>query len=546
MNDIEFVIKKGLKSIEISFTETYLDKYINKHPSPNSLLCISDVMDHYRVENTAGEFEDKSELQNYPGTHISQMRSTDNENYFVLVRDFDEKVINYFTLDDGDRIKTESLQDYFQKWTGIVLYISKIDNSGEPNYEKNQSKIKGSRNLQFGFISILILILGTYWLQSLETISNPFYFSSLLAIKIMGCIISELLISKYYLPNSKLASSICALGKNEGGCDHILFSKASKVTSFLSWSEVGLFYYLIGFISLILFQDQVYFILFILSIFCLPYSFWSIYHQYKIAKKWCILCLIIQSLFWIEFLVGIYFNTFDSYNFSLTTILNFGLVTVFIILLWYLIKPILERYKDYDGLEAQKDKFSQDSAIFQFLMAQVPETAYPDAKEFIQHGNITAPIHIGVVSSPICPGCKHALKILFDLYKNNADKIRLTEIYAVPMDGENEKKKIAHHILQYRTENGLEKFKSAIEEWYESEGDYEAWSVKYSIQNTKVDANDEILGYHRFAADKLGIEHTPTIFINYKKLSDKYRVEDIEHLILRIESAEENEADEEN
>jgi len=56
------------------------------------------------------------------------------------------------------------------------------------------------------------------------------------------------------------------MGKNDGGCDHILFSKASKVTSFLSWSEVGLFYYLIGLLSLILFQDQVYSILFILSV----------------------------------------------------------------------------------------------------------------------------------------------------------------------------------------------------------------------------------------------------------------------------------------
>ena len=37
---------------------------------------------------------------------------------------------------------------------------------------------------------------------------------------------------------------------------------------------------------------------YVLNIFTLPYSFWSVWYQKAKAKQWCVLCLIIQALLW--------------------------------------------------------------------------------------------------------------------------------------------------------------------------------------------------------------------------------------------------------
>lgn len=534
MNDIDFVLRKVFEKIDIPYTETYLTKYITKHPSPTSLLCISDVLDHYGIENNAGEFEDKTELKDYPGAHISQLLNSKSENYFVLVLDFNDTSIRYLSADRNGVI-IESLEEYFLKWTGIALYFKKTKYSQEPDIKINQQKEIYIRNKWIGYGALSLFFLSLYFIKF-----KPLLYDLLIiATKLIGIAISVLLLLKYYMPEVKWANKLCSIGNNRGGCDEILFSKSAQVSSFLSWAEIGLFYFMTTFILALWYggthETGIDNTLSLLNILCLPYSFWSIYHQRIVAKNLCVLCLIIQLLFWIEFICRLTLNCKYSFVVSTTDILGLLLIAIMVIAIWYLIKPLIRQYSQYIEIETLRYRFSNDHSIFQFINKSIPETPYPNAPEFISHGISDAPIRIAIASSPACPGCKRALKLLYKLFQRYPDRIYLTEIYAIPMDIDSEKYTIANHILQYRYENTPEKFQEAISKWYESEGDYETWRKLFKVKNENIESNHSIIDFHNYTCSQLGIVATPTIFINNKKLSDKYIVDDIETIILGLE-----------
>src|SRR6202012_5749326 len=98
--------------------------------------------------------------------------------------------------------------------------------------------------------------------------------------------------------------------EKKSSCNAILSSGAPKIFKWLTWSEVGFFYFagtwllpLFGGHSCAILQ-----MLAVLNIISLPYTFYSIYYQARVAKEWCVLCCTVQGLLWLEFgvLVTIY------------------------------------------------------------------------------------------------------------------------------------------------------------------------------------------------------------------------------------------------
>jgi hypothetical protein len=83
----------------------------------------------------------------------------------------------------------------------------------------------------------------------------------------------------------------------------------------ISWSEIGLFYFVGGFISLLVAGEQAASILLILAwmnVAALPYTIFSIYYQWGVAKQWCILCLTTQVLLIAEFIAAFLLGSFSN------------------------------------------------------------------------------------------------------------------------------------------------------------------------------------------------------------------------------------------
>jgi uncharacterized membrane protein len=132
-------------------------------------------------------------------------------------------------------------------------------------------------------------------------------------------------------------------------CHAVMESPAAKLMGRIPMADLGVLYFsggiiLIGF-SVVnpYFFDQI-FLLAVLNLLTLPYTFFSISYQALVIKKWCSLCLIIQLTFWLEFFHFYSFLAAGVPRFRVEDFLpmvwSFGLP----VLLWLLFRPALQKF----------------------------------------------------------------------------------------------------------------------------------------------------------------------------------------------------------
>jgi len=113
-----------------------------------------------------------------------------------------------------------------------------------------------------------------------------------------------------------LTDKLCHLNKATN-CNTVLNDKASKVFGWFGWADVGFVYFTGGFLFLLLnLNEQSLSLLAILSALSVPYPLFSIYYQGFVLKKWCPMCLGIQLILIIEFILLL--PLFSQFSFALT------------------------------------------------------------------------------------------------------------------------------------------------------------------------------------------------------------------------------------
>lgn len=82
--------------------------------------------------------------------------------------------------------------------------------------------------------------------------------------------------------------------------DVVLATSASKFFGIFGWSEVGLAYFSVSPLCLLMFPQHIG-ALALCNVICLPFSFWSVWYQNFRAESWCTLCLCVQAMLWLLF-----------------------------------------------------------------------------------------------------------------------------------------------------------------------------------------------------------------------------------------------------
>jgi uncharacterized membrane protein len=493
---------------KIKVTSTALQNALLQHSEFPKLTSLSDVLTEFDIPNLATRL-DFHRLSEIPLPAIAHF---DNGLGYITIIGFTENGVEWVHDQLGKR--TESLNAFNNKWKGITLLIEAKETSGEELYlENRKNEIINSLRIPFVLSVILIAFSITIYrsLQVISFVTHWEYYTSVFS-KLVGLIVSSILVWYSFDSSNPFVKRVCELN-NRTNCSNILNSKAAKFLNWLTWSEIGFFYFGGGLIALLINPENLN-TLKILNLTALPYTIWSIYYQWRIAKEWCVLCLSIQVILWVEFYI--------FQNISLQSLLSYLSLSSFFILptLWVIFKKPLESYQQIDGVRhnLQKIKFNTEyvNGILskEKMLPPIFETMKP-----LAYGNLDAKNTITMVITPDCNSCRKAYNELQDLLKRT-DSFKCRIIFAATMDSNDIAGEIVSRILSLPTDKQQQ---LALMEWFKDDSKISRW-----IENTNIPEKTEEglnqLNVHLRWINLANITETPTVFLNSAEIPVFYKI----------------------
>jgi uncharacterized membrane protein len=523
-NNADSVLTDLIQLIDPKITIDQVSNELNIHPDYPNLLALNDVLNYFGIESGAYRIE-SNELPNVPLPFIAHTTKPGAE--FMLVTLLDqEKVI---VTDQNSKNYRLSIGDFKAMFNNVVLAV---DNSGRNIPIKKtilHLSTEGTRSI-IG-LSLLAMLIVVSIIIALPNLNGWRPFVAILC-KTAGLIVSVLLLIQSIDRNNPLVQTLCS-GGGKTNCNAIITSKAANVFEGLSWSEVGFFYFagtwlalLFGGGSLALFQ-----VLAVLNIFSLPYTFYSIYYQARVAKQWCVFCCMVQALLWLEFIPMIGFLSSPFQPLSFTALVGLLICLAAPIATWLLIKPLFLDTQKVKSLKNELRKLKYNSDLFKSLLKEQPKYAMPADNWSIVLGNVEAENVITMVSNPYCQPCA-ATHHYLDQWLNHNSDIQLRLVFTGNNKNEDAKTSVTRHLMALNELPDKRKVKHALHDWYgQKQKDYNAWAKAHpvTLDETKYYKLEKQQEWCMMAE----VKATPTLMINGYRLPEVYRIQDIKYLLVQ-------------
>ncbi|MFC3560534.1 vitamin K epoxide reductase family protein [Pedobacter jamesrossensis] len=514
--NLEAILSALLKSLKVKVTASAADACLTDHPEYPSILALSDCLRDWNMDNQTYRI-DKADFQTgdllFPfAAHFTEMGGR-----FILVHVIEKGIVHYTDEENRQGIMDE--QEFLSRWDGIAFHAEKKPTSGEKDYQEKYLKDILQRILFPFAILFCLAIFG------LAIASHPFSLSYVIvcSIKLIGTGISTLLLVQSINSQNPFIKNICGLaGKSD--CDSILKSEAAQITAWLSWSEVGFFYFM-GSLLLLLVHPSLIYLTAWLNVLALPYTIYSITYQYR-NKSWCILCCSVQFLLWAEFLIDIGFNVFNknSGTFAYLTPLFFLIPVI----AWFLLKPALSLSVQVEPLKQQLRVFKFKHHVFKQSLLSQSRYAVDDSLMPVRLGDPSAPITITMVSNPACVACAKAHDFL-DTWMLIREDIQVKVLFATDRDEHDFRYKVARHLIALTQSGDANLAGNALKDWYGKRVKYEGWAVRYPV--SKSDSDKTALNHQRKWCRVANITVTPTIFVNGYQIPKGYELEDLKYIL---------------
>ncbi|WP_352422602.1 vitamin K epoxide reductase family protein [Proteiniphilum sp.] len=501
-----------LDLLGVKYTHTFSNKYFNEHPHKYNLFGLSSMLSDYGIENVGVKISDKNEIRSLEPPFIVH---TGND--FAIVEKLTGDQIQYIA--DNRKLKIP-LDEFFTMWTGYTLVAEANTISKEPDYKIHFRKELFSKLRKVTIFSLLVCLL------SLSFISNGSYLHwgivLLLMINAIGLYLSYLLVLKQLHVQNRYADKLCSLFKYND-CNSILESNEAKFFGVIGWSEVG-FGYFISNMLILCFLPSFLPLMLLVNVFCLPYTFWSVWYQKFKAKQWCPLCLGVMLTLWGIFITGAGFGYIDFSSISIYSLLVVGGIYVISILTINMAVPMIARSSTVESIQYEINSIKSDEDVFKTLLMRQSRYEVSKSTSQILFGNPDANLLITVFSNPHCNPCSKMHQRINELLKRNAN-VCVQYIFS----SFNEELKISNKYLlgAFLQKNG--EAKNIYDQWFESgKLNKEEFFKSYPVNTNAQEVMTEFDMHERWK-EQSGLRATPTILVNGYKLPDNFKVEDIRY-----------------
>lgn len=282
------LINDYLQVLGVSHTENFCNEQVSKMPF-KTLYGLTRLLETFGVDSQGWMLNDKTEIGKLP---VPFLASTPEG--IVIVTGVSDHHVTYMSQGVTERAPMDV---FLGSWDGRAVVSTLRPEAAEPDYKKHR-RIETANHwkgyVMWAGIAALVIYL---------VVTNSLYRFPSVIIAILldmaGLFFTYLLVKKSLNLHSTTADRFCKVIQ-EGGCDNILASDASKFFGLFGWSEVGFAYFSVSLAATLLLPHLLPWLA-LCNLICLPYSFWSVWYQRFRAHHWCTLCLSVQTTLWLLF-----------------------------------------------------------------------------------------------------------------------------------------------------------------------------------------------------------------------------------------------------
>lgn len=492
----------------------YCKDEITAHPEYPALTALTDFLESGGMEYEAVQ-ADVSYINEFQYPLLAHIKKSGQE-YLHLVND----------VSVWDKEK-ETTKD----WSGIALYAGKNATWKHDENGTRQKQAKKNKFIAFAFLVSCIALFAASAFLYQDLFANMFGFLSL-----AGLAISIAALGTELGYQSKLVKEVCgAVGK--GGCEKVLKSRFAKGFLGITPADASVIYFAAQFLAYLIGSLYIPILNNVIAIAAggIAVAACSIYTQAVKLKEWCALCLGIASILILQAsLSGIYLFSLPI-SLSFASFLFFGILALLLTLIFLPVKQLIKTNREYLQQINSFKKWKTDAGLFLTQWEKEPACDTTIWENDLIIGEKNAPITITVACNPYCGPCANAHKELDELLEKHSHKINVQVRLLCDAENEKDKRRIAADAILQKAEE-LEKtgdVKQMLTEWFE-DMNIEKWQQKWQpvCKNNVADK----IQLHQAWVNEAGITHTPTFFINGKKLPGRYNIKDIEKMLPQLEN----------
>ena len=530
------IVINFLDALQVKVTAGTINNTLKDHPDWPSLLCISDSLAKWNISNGAGK-TDPAAIEQIPVPFIAY--TNNRQEPLVVVTKVSAGIIKTRQKDYRNTIAVNR-ETFIKNWEGIYLIAEPDENSGEPEYQQQRKKEFVSALMPVAIIALTLTI-------SLWNLCNAIHQTGIIPLTTAGIYIQYFLniaglalcaLLLWYETDKKnpLLQQVCS-AISKGNCNAILTGKASKIFSWLSWSEAGFIYFSGATICLSIVQTQIpayIAILSTLNVLAIPYIFFSIYYQWKIARQWCLLCIGVQAVLTAGFInitaTGLYHTV---YAIGTSAIIQVLCIYLFVALIWFTTKPFISSFGKAKVFKRRYLRMKFNTEIFDALLKKQKKITVQTEGLGIDLGNPDATHIIVKVCNPYCGPCSKAHIKLEKILEHRQD-LRVKIIFNTKIYDNNPALNPTRHLLSIagnaKNEKELKKALHDWDSWGNKHKDYTSYASKYPVNGHLLQQDKKIQAMQQWC-QLTKIEFTPTIFVNGYQLPEIYDLEDIEYFL---------------
>ncbi len=484
MNTHQKIIKDNAKSILKIITKHYGCKYssalyqiLKSHPDFPSFLSFQYILQRLGKDSFAIHtcYE---ELVNIPAPFITHIVT--NIDLFLFITKITAESVQ--VIDEKGRTEKITRKDFEDMWDGNILVI---DNQlGKINIPLKSRFDAFVNTAKYSFLTLCIAILF-FSLLILKGEENILFYLYLIGIG-GGLTASTLLfidqIDKYNIHIKKLCSATGSKSKID--CSSILDFKDAYFMGLVSWSDIGLVYFVSLLIILLILPFNIsQTVINFFSIFSIGYVCYSLFYQKFIAKRWCTLCLSVQIVFIFLFTLSICTLKVTDLSglFHIETVIKIIIIFLVTVSVYMVIKSLLITQKEYISLKKKFNELIYDENIIQYLFQQESQPTNIDKVNKLSIGNFDAKTSLTLIFSPICVSCIKELQILIPILQRKTE-IKLNLIFLLDKKKHPESIIVASYML-FNYKEAPEKFIILLQKYIDN----------YPISKNKILQNKKLL-----------------------------------------------------